>query len=100
MLPQDQGGLTPGAHLRAEIKRLGLDQVRIAEATGVSRQTINCEKASLTAQLRDLDAPFGRNPGIAMAGAVFGTGIERPCCQIVRGEDRRDPGRTLPSPSS
>src|SRR4051794_35802551 len=41
MLRQDHAGLTPGAHLRAEIERLGLDQVAVAKATGVSRQTIN-----------------------------------------------------------
>src|SRR3977135_2343381 len=33
--------LTPGEHLRAEIERLGLDQVAVADAAGVSRQTIN-----------------------------------------------------------
>jgi dCTP deaminase len=33
--------LTPGQHLRAEIIRLGLDQVAVRKATGVSRQTIN-----------------------------------------------------------
>lgn len=36
-----KGELTPGQHLRAEIKRLGLDQVAVRKATGVSRQTIN-----------------------------------------------------------
>ena len=35
------GDLTPGEHLRAEIERLGLDQVAVSQATGVSRQTIN-----------------------------------------------------------
>src|SRR5665647_303312 len=35
------GGLTPGEHLRAEIERLGLDQVAVSNATGVSRQSIN-----------------------------------------------------------
>jgi addiction module HigA family antidote len=33
--------LTPGAHLRAEIERLGLDQVAVSKATGVSRQSVN-----------------------------------------------------------
>lgn len=33
--------LTPGEHLRAEIERLGLDQVAVSNATGVSRQSIN-----------------------------------------------------------
>lgn len=35
------GDLTPGEHLRAEIERLGLDQVAVSNATGVSRQSIN-----------------------------------------------------------
>jgi deoxycytidine triphosphate deaminase/addiction module HigA family antidote len=37
----DTGELTPGDHLRAEIERLGLDQVAVSAATGVSRQSIN-----------------------------------------------------------
>lgn len=37
----DAGGLAPGEHLRAEIERLGLDQVAVSQATGVSRQSIN-----------------------------------------------------------
>jgi addiction module HigA family antidote len=37
----DVGSLTPGAHLRAEIRRLGLDQVAVSKATGVSRQSVN-----------------------------------------------------------
>src|SRR6185369_1626720 len=36
-----KGEMTPGQHLRAEIERLGLDQVAVRKATGVSRQTIN-----------------------------------------------------------
>ena len=35
------GDLSPGEHLRAEIERLGLDQVAVSNATGVSRQSIN-----------------------------------------------------------
>lgn len=35
------GELTPGQHLRAEIEKLGLDQVSVSQATGVSRQSIN-----------------------------------------------------------
>jgi deoxycytidine triphosphate deaminase/addiction module HigA family antidote len=37
----DAGELAPGDHLRAEIERLGLDQVAVSAATGVSRQSIN-----------------------------------------------------------
>jgi addiction module HigA family antidote len=33
--------LTPGQHLRAEMRRLGLDQAALGEAIGVSRQSIN-----------------------------------------------------------
>lgn len=33
--------VTPGAHLRAELRRLGLDQVAVSKATGVSRQSVN-----------------------------------------------------------
>ncbi len=33
--------LSPGAHLRAEISRIGLDQVAVSKATGVSRQSVN-----------------------------------------------------------
>ncbi len=32
---------SPGAHLRAELRRLGLDQVTVSKATGVSRQSVN-----------------------------------------------------------
>lgn len=32
---------SPGAHLRAVLKRLGLDQVAVSKATGVSRQSVN-----------------------------------------------------------
>jgi deoxycytidine triphosphate deaminase/addiction module HigA family antidote len=35
------GGWRPGDHLRAEIERLGLDQIEVSRATGVSRQSIN-----------------------------------------------------------
>lgn len=41
MSQRDPSGMSPGEHLRAEIERLGLDQVAVAEATDVSRQTIN-----------------------------------------------------------
>lgn len=35
------GRVGPGAHLRAELLRLGLDQVAVSKATGVSRQSVN-----------------------------------------------------------
>ncbi|MDO8879134.1 MAG: helix-turn-helix domain-containing protein [Pseudolabrys sp.] len=37
----ETGRATPGAHLRAELRRLGLDQVAVSKATGVSRQSVN-----------------------------------------------------------
>ncbi len=37
----EHGRATPGAHLRAELRRLGLDQVAVSKATGVSRQSVN-----------------------------------------------------------
>lgn len=37
----DTGRATPGAHLRAELRRLGLDQVAVSKVTGVSRQSVN-----------------------------------------------------------
>lgn len=36
-----RGRTSPGAHLRAELLRLGLDQVAVSKATGVSRQSVN-----------------------------------------------------------
>lgn len=38
---RDARRATPGAHLRAELRRLGLDQVAVSKATGVSRQSVN-----------------------------------------------------------
>jgi addiction module HigA family antidote len=63
MLDHDQARSTPGAHLRAEIERLGLDQVAIAEATGVSRQTINNIVNGRQAISRAMAAKLGRLTG-------------------------------------
>jgi deoxycytidine triphosphate deaminase/addiction module HigA family antidote len=38
---EGSGALSPGEHLRAEIERLGLDQIEVSQATSVSRQSIN-----------------------------------------------------------
>lgn len=38
---REAGRASPGAHLRAELRRLGLDQVAVSKATGVSRQSVN-----------------------------------------------------------
>jgi deoxycytidine triphosphate deaminase/addiction module HigA family antidote len=63
MLHQDREGLTPGAHLRAEIERLGLDQVAVAEATDVSRQTINNIVNDRQTISRAMAAKLGRLTG-------------------------------------
>jgi deoxycytidine triphosphate deaminase/addiction module HigA family antidote len=63
MLDQDRKGLTPGAHLRAEIERLGLDQVAVAESTGVSRQTINNIVNDRQSISRAMAAKLGRLTG-------------------------------------
>src|SRR3569833_2389630 len=71
------GRVLPGAHLRAVLMRLGLDQVAVSKATGVSRQSINNivngrqpisramagKLGRLTGHGSDywLSAPFGKN---------------------------------------
>lgn len=39
--PSTSARVSPGAHLRAELRRLGLDQIAVSKATGVSRQSVN-----------------------------------------------------------
>jgi addiction module HigA family antidote len=58
-----QQGVSPGAHLRAEIERLGLDQVAVAEATEVSRQTINNIVNDRQSISRAMAAKLGRLTG-------------------------------------
>lgn len=57
------GGLTPGEHLRAEIERLGLDQVAVSAATGVSRQSINYIVNGRQPISRAMAAKLGRLTG-------------------------------------
>ena len=57
------GGLTPAEHLRAEIERLGLDQVAVSEATGVSRQSINYIVNGRQPISRAMAAKLGRLTG-------------------------------------
>lgn len=59
----ETGRLTPGAHLRAEIERLGLDQVAVSKATGVSRQSINNIINSRQPISRAMAAKLGRLTG-------------------------------------
>lgn len=59
----DRVGLSAGAHLRAEIERLGLDQGAVADATGVSRQTINNVVNDRHKISRTLAAKLGRLTG-------------------------------------
>lgn len=86
--------LTPGEHLRAEIERLGLDQVAVSQATGVSRQTINNivngrqpisramagKLGRLTGRSSDywLRAAFPRKGGAARARVKSGVESPRP----------------------
>jgi deoxycytidine triphosphate deaminase/addiction module HigA family antidote len=63
MLLTDAQALTPGAHLRAEIERLHLDQGAVAQATGVSRQTINNLVNDRQAISRAMAAKLGRLTG-------------------------------------
>jgi deoxycytidine triphosphate deaminase/addiction module HigA family antidote len=62
MLHQERGA-SPGASLRAEIERLGLDQVAVADATGVSRQTINNIVNDRQPISRSMAAKLGRLTG-------------------------------------
>ena len=57
------GRLTPGAHLRAEIERLGLDQVAVSKATGVSRQSVNNIVNGRQAISRAMAGKLGRLTG-------------------------------------
>ena len=60
---ENPGRLTPGAHLRAEIERLGLDQVAVSKATGVSRQSVNNIVNGRQAISRAMAGKLGRLTG-------------------------------------
>lgn len=74
---EDQAGrLTPGAHLRAEIERLGLDQVAVSKATGVSRQSVNNIVNGRQTISRAMAGKLGRLTGRSSdywLGAFFGS---------------------------
>jgi dCTP deaminase len=55
--------VTPGAHLRAEIQRLGLDQGVVASETEVSRQTVNNIVNDRQPISRSMAAKLGRVTG-------------------------------------
>ncbi len=57
------GELKPGEHLRAEIERLGLDQIAVSKATGVSRQSINNIVNGRQAISRAMASRLGRLTG-------------------------------------
>jgi len=57
------GPLTPGEHLRAELARLGLNQSAVANAAGVTRQTINNIVNDRQAISRAMAARLGRITG-------------------------------------
>jgi dCTP deaminase len=63
MLHRARPGLSPGARLRAEIDRLGLDQGAVADATCVSRQTINNIVNGRQAISRAMAGKLGRLTG-------------------------------------
>lgn len=54
---------SPGAHLRAELRRLGLDQVAVSKATGVSRQSVNNVINGRQAISRAMAGKLGRLTG-------------------------------------
>lgn len=56
-------GSTPGQHLRAEMERLGLNQVALSNALGVTRQTINNIVNDRQPISRALSAKLGRLTG-------------------------------------
>lgn len=57
------GPREPGEHLRAELARLGLNQIVVGKATGVSRQTINNIINGRQAISRAMAARLGRLTG-------------------------------------
>ena len=76
------GRLTPGAHLRAEIERLGLDQVAVSKATGVSRQSVNNivngRQAISRAMAGKLGRLTGRSSDYWLSAFFAGTGEAQP----------------------
>ncbi len=65
MVAEQVGRVKPGEHLRAEIERRGLDQASVADATGVSRQTINNIVNNRQAISRAMAAKLGRLMGLS-----------------------------------
>lgn len=59
----ETGWVTPGAQLRAVLERLGLDQVAVSKATGVSRQTVNNIINGRQAVSRAMAGKLGRLTG-------------------------------------
>ncbi len=78
----DAGRLTPGAHLRAEIQRLGLDQVAVSKATGVSRQSVNNivngRQTISRAMAGKLGRLTGRSSDYWLSESFLGIGNARP----------------------
>ena len=59
----ESGRVAPGVHLRAELQRLGLDQVAVSKATGVSRQSVNNVINGRQAISRAMAGKLGRLTG-------------------------------------
>jgi addiction module HigA family antidote len=55
--------ISPGTHLRAELRRLGLDQVAVSKAIGASRQSVNNIINGRQAISRAMAAKLGRLTG-------------------------------------
>lgn len=51
---------SPGDHLRAELKRLGIDQVTLSTRVGVSRQTVN----NIINGRQEISRPIARKLGV------------------------------------
>ena len=60
-----RGPLTSSEHLRAELERLGLNQIAVSKATGVTRQTINNVVNGRQPISRAMAAKLGRLTGRA-----------------------------------
>lgn len=63
MAEEDTERLSPGAHLRNEFQRIGLDQIAVSKATGVSRQSINNIINNRQAISRTMAGKLGRLTG-------------------------------------
>jgi len=90
-----KGEMTPGQHLRSEIERLGLDQVAVRKATGVSRQTINNIVNDRQAISRAMAGKLARLTGHSADYWLRASFAQRPERATKRGRDVRPLGGLL-----